>query len=94
MFDHLDDPRPFEVSEQFRATVAQRGRAMRHRRQAMRAAGTCGTALAFGAALTIARINPSGPPEATRVTEPGRATPLTTSTSRATIEVTRASVDS
>ena len=88
MFDHLDDPRPFEVSEQFRATVAQRGRAMRHRRQAMRAAGTCGTALAFGAALTIARINPSGPPEATRVTEPGRATPLTTSTSRATIEVT------
>ena len=78
MFEHLDDPRPFEVTEQFRATVAQRGRAMRHRRRAMRAAGTCGTALAFGAALTVTRVDPSGPPGTTRITEPGRAAPLTT----------------
>lgn len=73
MFDHLDDPRPFEVTEQFRATVAQRGRALRHRRRAVRAAGTCGTALAFGAALSVTRLGPSDPPATTRITEPGRS---------------------
>lgn len=77
MFDHLDDPQPFEVTEQFRATVAQRGRALRHRRRAVRAASTCGTALAFGAALTVTRLNPSDPPGAVRITEPGRVAPLT-----------------
>lgn len=53
MFDHLDDPSPFDPDDRFRAAVRSRADRHRTRRRTALAAGACGVTLAVTSGLVL-----------------------------------------